>query len=295
MEGANTDEVVTSFLVECLPVSLAAAVILVLLAVNWVQPQKTVTLWLFHKPRTFGVFPFLLYRKLLPLLSVAALVAGIGYGAYTLYIPEFIESQLTRSTLFEEAYVDPRSITLTFPEEKRNLVYIYLESMESTYLSKELGGNQEENLLPNLSELALTNLNFSHTDTLGGARQVTGTSWTIAAMVSQTTGVPLKIPVGDNDYGNKSAMFLPGVWSLGDILEQEGYRQELLIGSDASFGGRRQYFAQHGGYNILGLLHREGNRKNRSRLPGLVGIRGFEAVRLCPGRTDSAGRGGRAI
>lgn len=95
MEGANTDEVVTSFLVECLPVSLAAAVILVLLAVNWVQPQKTVTLWLFHKPRTFGVFPFLLYRKLLPLLSVAALVAGIGYGAYTLYIPEFIESQLT--------------------------------------------------------------------------------------------------------------------------------------------------------------------------------------------------------
>ncbi|WP_457789339.1 LTA synthase family protein [Anaeromassilibacillus sp. SJQ-5] len=250
MEGANTDEVVTSFLVECLPVSLAAAVILVLLAVNWVQPQKTVTLWLFHKPRTFGVFPFLLYRKLLPLLSVAALVAGIGYGAYTLYIPEFIESQLTRSTLFEEAYVDPRSITLTFPEEKRNLVYIYLESMESTYLSKELGGNQEENLLPNLSELALANLNFSHTDTLGGARQVTGTSWTIAAMVSQTTGVPLKIPVGDNDYGNKSARFLPGVWSLGDILEQEGYRQELLIGSDASFGGRRQYFAQHGGYNI---------------------------------------------
>lgn len=122
--------------------------------------------------------------------------------------------------------------------------------MESTYLSKELGGNQEENLLPNLSELPLTNLNFSHTDTLGGARQVTGTSWTIAAMVSQTTGVPLKIPVGDNDYGNKSAMFLPGVWSLGDILEQEGYRQELLIGSDASFGGRRQYFAQHGGYNI---------------------------------------------
>ena len=158
--------------------------------------------------------------------------------------------QLTRSTLFEEAYVDPRSITLTFPEEKRNLVYIYLESMESTYLSKELGGNQEENLLPNLSELALANLNFSHTDTLGGARQVTGTSWTIAAMVSQTTGVPLKIPVGDNDYGNKSARFLPGVWSLGDILEQEGYRQELLIGSDASFGGRRQYFAQHGGYDI---------------------------------------------
>ena len=83
MEGANTDEVVTSFLVECLPVSLAAAVILVLLAVNWVQPQKPVTLWLFHKPRTFGVFPFLLYRKLLPLLSVAALVALPGLATPT--------------------------------------------------------------------------------------------------------------------------------------------------------------------------------------------------------------------
>ena len=31
----------------------------------------------------------------------------------------------------DRAYVDPRSITLTFPEEKRNLVYIYLESLDS--------------------------------------------------------------------------------------------------------------------------------------------------------------------
>mgnify|MGYP002551966365 FL=1 len=249
MEGANTDEVVTSFLVECLPVSLAAAVILVLLAVNWVQPQKTVTLWLFHKPRTFGVFPFLLYRKLLPLLSVAALVAGIGYGAYTLYIPEFIESQLTRSTLFEEAYVDPRSITLTFPEEKRNLVYIYLESMESTYSDKKDGGAYDHNFIPALTNLALDNINFSNSDKLGGAYPTTGTTWTMGGLFAQTSGLPLKLSIQGNEMAYQDSFF-PQLSTLGDVLNEAGYKQYFMMGSDAAFGGRKNYFTSHGDYEI---------------------------------------------
>ena len=43
---------------------------------------------------------------------------------------------------------------------------------------------------------------------------------------------------------------LPGAWSIGDILEKEGYTQELLVGSDSSFAGRGDYFAQHGNYII---------------------------------------------
>ena len=44
--------------------------------------------------------------------------------------------------------------------------------------------------------------------------------------------------------------FFPGLTTLGDILEDQGYQQCLLIGSDAAFGGRDLYFEQHGNYEI---------------------------------------------
>ncbi len=37
---------------------------------------------------------------------------------------------------------------------------------------------------------------------------------------------------------------------MGDILGQSGYNQTLMIGSDATFGGRRLYFTDHGNYSI---------------------------------------------
>lgn len=40
----------------------------------------------------------------------------------------------------------------------------------------------------------------------------------------------------------------PLLWA---IFTKEGYSQTLLIGSDATFGGRRLYFEEHGDYDIL--------------------------------------------
>ena len=68
-------------------------------------------------------------------------------------------------------------------------------------------------------------------------------------MVSQTSGVPLKISIGENDYGRHKT-FLPGAYSLGEILEKNGYTNYLLLGSDSEFGGRKLYFESHGNYNI---------------------------------------------
>ena len=44
--------------------------------------------------------------------------------------------------------------------------------------------------------------------------------------------------------------FFPEIITIGDILESAGYTQTLMMGSDATFGGRRNYFSQHGNYNI---------------------------------------------
>ena len=43
---------------------------------------------------------------------------------------------------------------------------------------------------------------------------------------------------------------MPNVNTLGDILEKDGYTRVFMIGSDATFGGRRSYFDQHGHYDI---------------------------------------------
>ena len=47
--------------------------------------------------------------------------------------------------------------------------------------------------------------------------------------------------------------FATGLTTLGDILEEKGYQQMFLCGSDATFGGRRNYFEQHGNYQIFDL------------------------------------------
>ena len=77
-----------------------------------------------------------------------------------------------------------------------------------------------------------------------------GTTWTMGAMFGQTSGLPLNISIDDNAMDTQESFF-PGIITLGDILQEEGYSQTLLIGSDATFGGRKLYFTDHGQYDIV--------------------------------------------
>lgn len=166
-----------------------------------------------------------------------------------LNINEYVKNQLSKSTIFEEYYVDGSKVDLEFPEKKRNLIYIFSESMESTNVSKENGGHVEKSYIPNLEKLALNNINFSNGVGVGGALQFDNTSWTMAALIAHTSGVPLKLSIDTNSYKNYSDS-LPGVYSLGDILRDNGYNNYFMIGSDAEFGGRKDYFEKHGDYII---------------------------------------------
>lgn len=183
--------------------------------------------------------------------AVLLSVNNVGFAQIKLYFE--------KSALFETDYIDPKETTITFPEEKRNLIYIFVESLEASYTSVELGGNQEHNLLQELTDMIDEGaINFSNTDKVGGAHQVPGTDYTAAGIVSQTSGVPLKAPTanrnnfGDQDsYSDGENEFLPGITSLGELLGEQGYNQSFVMGSNASFGGRRTYLSQHGDYDIL--------------------------------------------
>lgn len=178
------------------------------------------------------------------LLSAALLLEASHISGLIRYL----QNTAQQSEIFDNLYIDPASVSITFPEEKRNLIYIYLESMETTFDARSNGGAMESELIPELYQLAKNNLNFSQNSGVGGFRAVTGATWTIGAMVAQTAGIPLKTPPGiaKNGYGADDSDFLPGVNSLTSILHENGYYQTLVVGSDSNFGGRRQYFVQHG-------------------------------------------------
>lgn len=126
-----------------------------------------------------------------------------------------------------------------------------MESMETTYEDTEHGGAFEESRMPELTELADNNLTFSYGNNDNNGFLVPSMSgWTAAAMIGQTSGIPLNIPIDGNSYVSKDS-FLPGSYSIGQILENNGYTNELLLGSDSEFGGRKFYFQQHGNFNIV--------------------------------------------
>ncbi len=150
------------------------------------------------------------------------------------------------STFIEDNYVNPENVNITFPEKKQNLIYIYLESMETAFFSQSDGGGNDKNVVPELYNLAQNNLNFSHNNGIGGFSSLSGSTWTIGAMVATTSGIPLKTPFGIDANTYNQGSFLPGVTSLSDILRKNGYYQTLMVGSDSSYGGRKQYFEGHG-------------------------------------------------
>ena len=85
---------------------------------------------------------------------------------------------------------------------------------------------------------------------LSGGVSLPATTWTMGGMCAQTAGLPLKIPVY-NTYMDTQGSFFNSVTALGDILAENGYPNEIMMGSDSVFGGRRMYFTEHGDYRIF--------------------------------------------
>lgn len=141
---------------------------------------------------------------------------------------------------YPEEYISPEVVGL----DKKNLVYIYLESLERTYLDESLFPN----LTPNLNELEKNSLAFTD------IKQVYGSNWTIAGMVSSQCGVPLVNPgnAGSNDMSGVLS-FLPRAVCVGDILKSYDYNLNYLGGSSLDFAGKGRFYETHGFTHVKGL------------------------------------------
>lgn len=195
------------------------------------------------------------YQCMTIILSCLLLVKTISRIDSSIHFTEYMAKVKTQSDtyFYEKYYVPPAScnISVRIPSGKpRNILYIYMESMETTYASKNIGGAQMQNLIPCLTRLANENLSFSNNMALGGLHNTAGTGWTLGSIFSSSTGVPFSFPVEGNSM-NELSSFASGITALGDILAKQGYNQEFLCGSDGDFAGRKDFFTQHGNYNVF--------------------------------------------
>lgn len=198
--------------------------------------------------------PIRFKKRTASILSIFALIGGVGYTVWLLQLDQVVKTYFSSSTYIQDNYVDVRNTNPVFPDKKRNLVHIYMESVESSYFDKENGGYMAQNLMPELLQLSKEGVHFSHNDKMGGPHQTYGSSWSVASMVNMMSGIPLKVAMDGNDYG-KSGYFLPGIYNLGDLLGDNGYEQTIMFGADADFGGLTVYFTDHGNFNIFDHKH----------------------------------------
>lgn len=232
LDGTNTD-MIWDYVRVCAVPTILVIFFLILILIAWRKKEKV------H-----------LFRGIINLVALVGIIVMLGYTWTELGVGDYLKDQNTESKFIEDEYVDPTDVEVVFPEYKRNLIYIFLESMETTYSDVDDGGAFDENVIPELTEIAQTNEDFSGADPkLNGGYSLAGTTWTMGAMFAQTSGLPLNISISANDMDTQDSFF-PGVTTLGDILSDAGYTQTLLIGSEAQFGGRKLYFQEHGNYEM---------------------------------------------
>jgi len=194
--------------------------------------------------------PFKKFKKLFVFFAAILPVAGFVYLFNSIGLPQYIKSTNGNpSDFYEENYIFPKQVKIDFPERKRNLIVIIVESLETGYLTTDNGGAFTEDLMPEIVSLAKNNINFSNNEGIGGMVQLYGTEWTIAAIASYYSGLPLAIRfinrTGRNNYGFLGDDFLPEAYSLGDILYDAGYTGYYILGSEVEFGGTDKYFKTH--------------------------------------------------
>lgn len=118
----------------------------------------------------------------------------------------------------------------------KNIVWIYGESLERTYLDEAVFPG----LMPNLTRLAGDALDFRN------IASADGSGWTIAGLVSSMCGVPLTTAQGDENSMGRMGRFLPEAFCLGDYLKQQGYGNHYLGGANGQFAAKGDFLASHG-------------------------------------------------
>lgn len=250
-DGAGGTELVESGVLIGLVAPLTAVIVLLVL----VERSRRVL----HRHRELEGARRRWFRVAAALVAVAVPVAGGGYLGATVGAGDYVRAvarEAATGTGIADYYVAPtvhdwRGSGDTLGdfdagEQPRNLVIVYLESIEETFRDADRFG---QNMLAPVDHAT------HDWASLPSLRQYDGGGWTMSGIVATQCGIPLRTAasVADNtelnligSEGREVSAYLPGAMCLGDVLAEEGYRNVYMGGADASFAGKGAFFDTHG-------------------------------------------------
>lgn len=193
----------------------------------------------------------IIIRRIVGAFSLICLAASFIYVNSSYGVTEYVITKNSETTIYEQHYANPDMVKITPTGKKKNLIYIYLESMETAYSSAEEGGAQNDNLIPYLTQLTKDYVSFTNMDSggIGGFYSNEGARWTFGALYTTLSGVPYNLPI-DYNYAPDTDEYASGLVTIGDVLEKQGYHNEFLCGSDSEYAGRKQFLKSHGNYEV---------------------------------------------
>jgi phosphoglycerol transferase len=176
------------------------------------------------------------------LLSVSLLLNPATAALYKLRSNPLLSSDPANSELLDSFYEYYRKPYINAAgNDKKNVVFIYAESLERTYFDQALFPG----LIKGLRELESRSTYFTN------IRQVPGTGWTIAGMTASQCGIPLFTPSHGNSMSGMD-QFLSSAVCLGDLLREQGYELNYMGGASIDFAGKGKLFKTHGFTDVLG-------------------------------------------
>ncbi len=139
---------------------------------------------------------------------------------------------------FQQNYVDPKKVSLTVPQQKKNLVIIYIESLEDSFKDPAYYGR---NLLAALQGVEDKSL-VPHFNTVGTAVH------TQAGHVATQCGLPIKSVFFTNiNNAQGEVSLLQNAVCLSDILKKYGYYNVFMQSAYRNSAGLGDFYtADHG-------------------------------------------------
>ena len=235
----DTDEyIINKFIQIC--IFLPIIIIIFLIFLNFISSKIN-----FSYPKKV----FQTINKNFLLINIFLLIISLFFILKQLSFNEFFSKIINKYDFIAANYIEPKIIIN--PDNKRNLVLIYLESFENIFSNKEIFG---ENLIKDLDIEKHNGKSFTN------FKETAYTNWTIAGIVATQCGLPLK-PISILNTRNKGRHerhvfglknFLPNAKCLGDVLKENDYKNIFINGVNLDFVGTGLFFKNHGYKEIYG-------------------------------------------
>jgi phosphoglycerol transferase len=157
--------------------------------------------------------------------------------------PNPLHDFLSRRFVDIAALAEPQVAAASVTVAPKNLVHIFIESAERSYMNEAEFGD----VMGPLLEFDRRGVSASN------MVQLAYTNNSISGMVAANCGTPLLITFfTSREYLEEHSQFLPGLTCLGDVLKARGYRQNFVTGWPLSFTGQGTFYSTHGYSSLFG-------------------------------------------